>query len=372
MPHRNRHVDNCKNGTDPFLENARNGSVPFFLVRVLVLAVLISGCAPQRPKVDTDERIYAVHEQFGRLQSRHGLLNAAGQRIASYPMAKAQCWMDVAFHEFTRNDRSLFWTGAMGEADRLMLALEAKQVPPDDTPMLNGAARLRDDLWARANRLKTHEGFHCAADRVACMEVHLVHAGNEFNQGGWRYANPYVRIAEDMIDLAEREMTSCAPPPKPAPERTPTSPPASIPVPASAPERPTPVTVTRLSADILFAFDRSDYASILPEGRLQLNRIVGRIRDDYAKLHAIRIAGHTDRIGTDQYNQRLSEARAGTVRDFLVRRGIEVSRISAAGHGESRPVTATGECPDSLPLAQMINCLAPDRRIEIEIEGDRR
>jgi len=337
-----------------------------------MLVALIAGCTPsgQRPKVDTDENIYAVHQDFGALQARHRKLNEAGHRIASYPMAKAQCWMDVAFHEFTRNDRSRFWTGAMGEAGRLMSALEARQTPPADTPLVNGAARLRDDLWDRAGRLRQHAGFHCVEDKVACLEVHLVHAGNEFNQGGWRYSNPYIRIAEDMLGQAESDARACVPPVKPAPAPETPAPVVPVPTPPAAPAIvpvAPPPTIVRLSADILFAFDRADLASVRPEGRAQLERIIHRLRTDFREIRSVRIEGHTDRLGSDTYNLRLSQARADTIRALLASRSIEASRITAIGRGEQAPITT--ECQDRLPRAELVTCLAPDRRIEIEIDG---
>ena len=61
----------------------------------------------------------------------------------------------------------------------------------------------REDLWARVKAIQATPGFVCVEDRVACGEVQLVHAAHEAAQGGWRYATPYVRIAEDILLKAE-------------------------------------------------------------------------------------------------------------------------------------------------------------------------
>ena len=74
----------------------------------------------------------------------------------------------------------------------------------------------------------------------------------------------------------------------------------------------------------------------------------------------------------EQINQRLSEQRASAVKDYLVVQGrIDPARISASGLGEARPVTAAGDCNDRLPRARLIECLQPDRRVEIEVQGTR-
>ena len=77
--------------------------------------------------------------------------------------------------------------------------------------------------------------------------------------------------------------------------------------------------------------------------------------------------GHTDRLGSDAYNQALSEQRARTVADYLIAKGLFADKVRAEGQGESSPVTG-GSCPDGAK-AQMIACLAPDRRVEVRLTG---
>ena len=80
------------------------------------------------------------------------------------------------------------------------------------------------------------------------------------------------------------------------------------------------------------------------------------------------VLGYTDRIGSDAYNQQLSEKRAQSVVDYLVSKGIPASKISARGMGESNPVTGN-TCDNVKARAALIDCLAPDRRVEIEVKG---
>ena len=80
------------------------------------------------------------------------------------------------------------------------------------------------------------------------------------------------------------------------------------------------------------------------------------------------VLGYTDRIGSEQYNQKLSEQRAQSVVDYLVSKGIPADKISARGMGKADPVTGS-TCDNVKARAALIECLAPDRRVEIEVKG---
>ena len=82
--------------------------------------------------------------------------------------------------------------------------------------------------------------------------------------------------------------------------------------------------------------------------------------------------GHTDRMGSAAYNQGLSVRRANAVRDYLVNTAsIPSVSISTRGVGSSQPVTTAAQCGSQLSRAQLITCLAPDRRVEVEVSGTR-
>ena len=114
-----------------------------------------------------------------------------------------------------------------------------------------------------------------------------------------------------------------------------------------------------LSADALFAFGKYEAGDILPRGREQLSAIAAKLKD--ADTASIAVVGHTDRIGSVAANRLLSERRAATVREYLVRHGVAAADIAAEGRGESEPVT---ECAEQ-PRDALIACLAPNRRVEI-------
>jgi OOP family OmpA-OmpF porin len=78
--------------------------------------------------------------------------------------------------------------------------------------------------------------------------------------------------------------------------------------------------------------------------------------------------GHTDRIGSVKYNQKLSVKRAEAVKQYLVDKGIAANRIYAEGKGKSQPVTKAGDCKGKVTSA-LIACLQPDRRVDVEVTG---
>ncbi len=118
-------------------------------------------------------------------------------------------------------------------------------------------------------------------------------------------------------------------------------------------------------ADALFDFDRTE---LRDAGRLALDGFASRLKD--ISQTTISVVGHTDRLGTERYNQALSEQRASTVRAYLASRGVEAATMRAVGRGESEPVTGTEDCRGG-KTARLIACLQPDRRVEVEVTGTR-
>ena len=293
----------------------------------------------------SDAAIHADHGAYAGVQQRIHALNEGGRPVRDYHLSKAQCWLDVSFHEYTRNDRSDFTQAALDESVKLVVAMEAKAEPlPMDTPLVNDAARLRPDLWERFGALKQHAGFRCAQQLVACGEVELVHAGNEYNQQQWRHAKPYVQIAEENLAEATAAAEACVPPPA------------------------APVRVERivLNASALFRFDRSAEADLLPQGRAELDALAAKLGDAYASVESIALVGHTDRLGSEAYNDRLSQARADTVKAYLQGKGIAAD-ITAIGRGEAVPVK---NCPGGdIATRALTECLQPNRRVAVTITG---
>ncbi|GLT22989.1 hypothetical protein GCM10007933_24500 [Zoogloea oryzae] len=137
---------------------------------------------------------------------------------------------------------------------------------------------------------------------------------------------------------------------------------------AAAPAAVAPVSdKVKLAADALFEFDK---AVLLPAGKAKLDDLAAKAKT--VKLEVILAVGHTDRIGGDAYNQKLSEKRAAAVKTYLVGKGVEANRVYTEGKGEKQPVTA-GKCnnlgKESGKNKKLVDCLQPDRRVEIEVIG---
>ena len=141
---------------------------------------------------------------------------------------------------------------------------------------------------------------------------------------------------------------------------------AQAPQPPVAPV-PAPVIQSQkvtYQADALFDFDK---AILKPGGKEKLDDLASKIGD--LNLEVVVATGYTDRIGSDKYNDRLSLRRAQAVKAYLVSKGIEANRIYTEGKGKRNPVT-TG-C-NQKNRKQLIACLAPDRRVEVEVVGTSR
>lgn len=167
----------------------------------------------------------------------------------------------------------------------------------------------------------------------------------------WRtgYWTPAMAIAECDPDLVKKEAPKAAPAPAAKP--------------AAAAPKPAAKKVT-LAADALFDFDK---ATLRAEGKSKLDKLVGDMKG--IALEVIIAVGHADRLGKDAYNQKLSERRAAAVKDYLVGKGVEANRVYAEGKGEKQPVTGDKCGKSEKRTKQLIECLQPDRRVDIEVIG---
>ena len=196
-------------------------------------------------------------------------------------------------------------------------------------------------------------------------------SGNESvwrNTGGelcWRDSNWTPATAAVGCDGAIVAPRAAAPAPAPAPAPAAPAAPApaaaapAAPAPAPAPAAPPPppvATKVTYAADAFFDFDKS---VLKPEGKAKLDDLIGKIKD--INLEVIIAVGHTDAVGGDAYNQKLSVRRSESVKAYLVSKGIEKNRVYTEGKGEKQPVadnkTAEGR--------------AKNRRVEIEVVGTR-
>ncbi len=183
----------------------------------------------------------------------------------------------------------------------------------------------------------------------------------------WRTSDwtPARAAAAEAVGICDKDL---APKPRPKPAAAPAPAPAAkkeTPKPPgkqAVPGKPAPQKIN-FSADALFDFDK---AELKPQGKAMLDDLTRALQG--AKFEVILAIGHTDRIGSVQYNQQLSEKRAAAVKKYLVDKGIESSRIHAQGKGKSQPLTKASDCKLKDRKA-LIACLQPDRRVAVEVSG---
>lgn len=172
---------------------------------------------------------------------------------------------------------------------------------------------------------------------------------NGTNEYCWRDANwtPATAAAECDGALA----AAAAPAAAPAAAAPAAAAPAATPAPA-----PAVAQKVTYAADAFFDFDKS---VLKPEGKAKLDDLVSKVKD--INLEVIIAVGHTDSVGTDAYNQKLSVRRSEAVKAYLVSKGIEKNRVYTEGKGEKQPV-ADNKTKEGR---------AKNRRVEIEVVGTR-
>jgi OmpA-OmpF porin, OOP family len=179
------------------------------------------------------------------------------------------------------------------------------------------------------------------------------------------YWSPALATVECDPDLVPKP--AAAPAPAPAPQPAPPPPPAAAPAPIAPPPAPAPTPAPAkpkpvaekitFAADVLFDFDK---ATIKPEGKEKLDELAAKVRD--INLEVVIAIGHTDSIGSDEYNQRLSVRRAESVKAYMISKGIEPNRVYTEGKGEKQPI-ASNKTRDGRQK---------NRRVEIEVIGTRK
>jgi OmpA-OmpF porin, OOP family len=170
-------------------------------------------------------------------------------------------------------------------------------------------------------------------------------------------------------------LAACASSPEPAPPAPAPAPKQSLPVappPAPKAAAPAPTPPKRCDASVTFqkeetfAFDR--YV-LTPAARTRLDRdVVGKLAT-CASIEAVVIEGHADRLGSQQYNQKLSERRAESVKSYIVSKGVARDKVETIGMGKTVPAKF---CPDIKDRKELISCLAPNRRAIVSLKGPAR
>jgi len=174
-----------------------------------------------------------------------------------------------------------------------------------------------------------------------------------------------------FIGACATEPEKPAPTPAPVVKPAPPPPPQAVPAPpppkpvAKAEPKPEPKkpAVVNLASTELFEFNK---AVLTREARAKLDSEVIAKLGDLREVRYIIVNGHADRLGSTPYNQKLSEKRADAVRAYLVSKGVAADKVETLGFGKTLPVKA---CPDQKERKGLIECLAPNRRVVVEVQG---
>jgi outer membrane protein OmpA-like peptidoglycan-associated protein len=185
----------------------------------------------------------------------------------------------------------------------------------------------------------------------------------------------YTLLADDMKFLVQYDLEANnvpfvgqlgLAPPRPATAAAPAPAPAPAPVIREVrhePEPKKPAIVTLVWNTEQFDYKKSNLS---PAIRAKLDSDVVPKLKDFSEVRYLNISGHTDNIGSASYNQRLSERRANAVRTYLVSNGADASKIEIYGFGKTVPAKS---CPGEGKGKQRKDCLAPNRRVQIEVQG---
>lgn len=296
--------------------------------------------------INTYASIRSSRATLASLQTR--LDQAPGEKT-EYFHAKAQCWIDAARQTRDEHDDWGFVEEAIGQAAMLTMSLERGTPVSAANPALRTVSTVRPDLWNIVNAIKADSAVvQCpqAQPPLACAEVELMQAGHD----AWtrRFANAEKRLPNVQENLRKSAETvlQCKQAIRPAS------------TPALLPQKIT------LRADSLFRFGRADATAILPAGKLRLDAVALDLKK-VPVTRELKITGYTDRLGSDTYNQRLSLLRARTVEQYLRMRGV-TSPIVVRGQGSANQRV---DCRQT-KRDELVRCLAPNRRVEIELADE--
>ena len=278
-------------------------------VALAALLAALQGCASPGAAIDKDAQARAAAEK------------PAAPRAEEFPALDSAKWKQGAFPGTEKFQRV---RPGMGK---------------DQLRELLGWPHFSEGLWGvREWNYIFHFYTGKGSEHVTCQYM-VRFNGSELMTGGW-WKNP------DCALLAQ--------------------PPAATPIPASTKLAP-PQKVT-LNADGLFRFDGASLTDLQPAGRARLEHLAVELRNNFRSLHYIVVTGHTDRLGGDAYNEALSLERANTVRDLLVQQGLDRKLIRTAGMGKRQPVVS--DCEGSRSTPALLQCLQPNRRVELDIAGE--
>ncbi|RKF34537.1 OmpA family protein [Paraburkholderia fungorum] len=298
--------------------------------------------AANRQWIDTYAPIVSSRTALASLQGR---LNQLPGDKDNYFHAKAQCWLDAGEQARQANDHWGFVEEAIGQAAMITMSLENGTPLSAANPALRTVSMVRPDLWKIVNTIKSDPAVaQCpqAQQPLACAEVELMQAGHDAWTRSFSSAEQRLPAVQDNLRKSAETALQCS-------QAKHTVVPA-----AQAPQKIT------LRADSLFSFNGGDEGAILPAGKRHLDDVVTGLKKVPA-IRELKITGYADRLGSDAYNQSLSLQRAQTVRQYLGNHGVTLP-ITVQGQGSANQLVTCRQTKRD----ELVQCLAPNRRVEIE------
>ncbi|MFM0502433.1 OmpA family protein [Paraburkholderia caffeinilytica] len=294
--------------------------------------------------VDTYAPIISSRTALESLQRR--LDQVPGEKNG-YFHAKAQCWLDAGQQARQGNDHWGFVEEAIGQAAMITMGLESGTPLSAANPALRTVSTVRPDLWKIVNTIKSDPAIaECpeAQRPLACAEVELMQAGHDAWMRSFSTAEKRLPEIQNNLRKSAETALQCE----------------------QVKQTPAQVAVTQvpqkitLRADSLFRFDGGNEAAILPAGKQRLDDVVTGLKKAPA-IRQLKITGYADRLGSDAYNQSLSLQRAQTVEKYLSKHGVTLP-ITARGQGSANQLVTCQQTNRD----ELVRCLAPNRRVEIE------
>jgi outer membrane protein OmpA-like peptidoglycan-associated protein len=236
------------------------------------------------------------------------------------------------------------------------------------TPAIPGYPRAYSAQWQRLEAIHQSSGGRCARAALACGAIALLGAEYERGEGyesDKTHGEQFRNEANRLISAAAQQAATCEVVTAQAAEFNTPQPQVAKPTPPS----PKVVAFT-LDTATLFPFDRSGMQDLNEQGRTALATFLNQLAPRFTRIDQIQIVGHADQLGDDEYNQRLSEARALSVREFVAdhlnAKQVRYGHLSAEGRGSSEPVKSCSVSNQT----ELVACLAPNRRVQILVSGE--
>jgi OmpA-OmpF porin, OOP family len=178
----------------------------------------------------------------------------------------------------------------------------------------------------------------------------------------WRAGTwtPALAASAEACKQCDPDLCPKPPPPPPPPPPKPAAPPPP------PPPKPVPQNV-ELKIELQgIAFNKTE---LTDDNKKELDDFLAKEVKPLNNIGAMIITGHTDRIGSDAYNKKLSEKRAVYAKDYVVSKGVDSKVIFWEGKGKAQPIPVTKFCDNKMKRPQLIECLAPNRRVTVEVVG---